>query len=139
MIVDSFVDTNVLIYAAAGLHDAPAKHARAWDIIGPANYGISGQVLAEFYVNVIKKPSIPLTVSEAAKWVESLKLMPVIAIDGDLVSEAIAYSKRYQISYWDAGLVAAANRLEAPILYTEDLSHGQKYGSVTAINPFRSN
>jgi predicted nucleic acid-binding protein len=43
------------------------------------------------------------------------------------------------ISYWDAALVAAAEVIGAPILYTEDLNHGQKYGSVTVINPFKAN
>ena len=139
MIAEAFVDTNILIYAAAGYHEAPAKHARAWEIIGAANYGISGQVLAEFFVNAIKKPAVPLTISEAVKWVDSLSTIPVVAIDADLVGEAVACSSRYQISYWDAALIIAAERLEAPILYTEDLNHKQKYNSVTVINPFKNN
>jgi predicted nucleic acid-binding protein len=32
--------------------------------------------------------------------------------------------------------VAAAARLGAPVLYSEDLSHGQDYGGVRVINPF---
>ena len=31
---------------------------------------------------------------------------------------------------------AAAEALEAPVLYSEDLSHGQYYGSTQVINPF---
>ncbi len=139
MIAEAFVDTNILIYAAAGLHDFPERHARSWEIIGPARYGMSGQVLAEFYVNVVKKPQVPLSLSEAASWIENLKTLPIVPIDGDVVSEAIVCSQRYQISYWDAALIIAAERLEAPILYTEDLNHQQKYGSVTVINPFKSN
>ena len=139
MIVEAFVDTNVLIYAAAGLHDFPDKYSRAWDVIGSGKYGISGQVLAEFYVNVLKKPKVPLPQREAAAWVENLKTLPIIPIDGDIVSEAIICSQDYQISYWDAALVVAAERLEAPILYTEDLNHKQKYRSVTVINPFKNN
>ena len=33
-------------------------------------------------------------------------------------------------------IIAAAERLGASILYAEDLNHGQRYGSVQAINPF---
>ena len=62
--------------------------------------------------------------------------MPVVAVDADLVREGIRHSIRYQISYWDAALIAAAERLDAPTLYTEDLNHGQLYGSVKVINPF---
>ena len=62
MTVEAFVDTNVLIYAASVHVDAPAKHARAWEIIGPGKYAISAQVLAEFYVNVAtRKTSEPLS------------------------------------------------------------------------------
>lgn len=43
---------------------------------------------------------------------------------------------RWQLSLWDAMIVAAAAQAGAPILYTEDLNHGQFYGSVQAINPF---
>ena len=45
-------------------------------------------------------------------------------------------SARYGISYWDGAIVAAAEAIGAPVLYTEDLNHGQAYGTVTAINPF---
>ncbi len=141
MSVEAFVDTNVLIYAASGAVEYPDKHKRAWDIIGEGNYAISAQVLAEFYVNAIKeaKDRKPLPVSEAATWVENLSIMPVIPIDHLIVKLAIAYSKRFQISYWDAALIAASERLSIPLLYTEDLNHGQKYGSVTVINPFKAN
>ena len=43
---------------------------------------------------------------------------------------------RYGISYWDGAIIAADEALWAKVLYTEDLSHGQRYGSVRAINPF---
>jgi predicted nucleic acid-binding protein len=141
MSVEAFVDTNVLIYAASGAVEYPDKHKRAWEIIGEGNYAISAQVLAEFYVNAIKetKDRTPLPVSEAAAWVENLSVLPVIPIDHHMVKLAIAYSRRFQISYWDAALIAASERLNISTLYTEDLSHGQKYGSVTVINPFRAN
>ena len=50
----------------------------------------------------------------------------------------IGIALRYGISYWDGAIVAAAERLKAAILYTEDLSHGQRYGSVVVVNPFLS-
>ena len=137
MNAEAFVDTNVLIYAAAGHRDAPAKHARAWEIIGPAEYGISAQVLAEFYVNVTRKPSVPLSPAEAAEWIEDLQTVPIVPVDATLVAEAAECSERYRIGYWDAAVVIAAERLGASILYTEDLNDGQRYGSVTAVNPFK--
>lgn len=137
--VEAFLDTNVLIYAAAGHNDAPFKSARAWSLLDAANFGLSGQVLAEFYSNVTKKPAVPLSAGEAALWVDRLCEAPIVAVDADLVREGIRHSERYKISYWDGAILAAAERLGAPVLYTEDLSHDQVYGSVRAVNPFREN
>lgn len=142
MSVESFVDTNILIYAACGAVDDPVKHARAWEIIRDANYAISGQVMAEFYVNATKKDErkkfVPLEQEQAIAWVDTLSLQPVVPIDQLIVQEAVGLSQRYQISYWDAALIAAAEAINAKTLYTEDLNHGQTYGSVKVINPFKA-
>ena len=53
-----------------------------------------------------------------------------------LIKVAIEISWRYRISYWDGAILAAAERLGAEVLYTEDLNHGQAYGTVRVINPF---
>jgi predicted nucleic acid-binding protein len=137
MNADVFVDTNVLVYAAAGHRDAPQKHARAWQIIGPGDYGISAQVLAEFYVASTRKPAVPLTHAEAAAWVAELQALAVVPVDGSLVAEAVERSHGHRISYWDAAIIVAAERLGATTLYSEDLSDGQTYGRVTVVNPFR--
>ena len=63
---------------------------------------------------------------------------PVAPVDNDLVRAGIAVSERFQISYWDAAIIAAADTLGAPVLYSEDLNHGQHYGSVKVINPFKA-
>ena len=43
---------------------------------------------------------------------------------------------RYRISFWDALIVAAARKAGASVLYSEDLNHGQTFGSVQVLNPF---
>lgn len=138
MNVEAFLDTNVLIYAALGHAEAPEKSGRALDLIEAANFGLSGQVLSEFYSNATRKTAVPLTPDEATAWVVRLATVPVVPVDAELVQEAILTSRRYQLSYWDAAVVAAARRLGAPVLYTEDLSHGQSYGPVRVVNPFRT-
>ena len=55
-----------------------------------------------------------------------------------MVRTAVDYAQRFKISYWDAAIIAATERLGAPILHTEDLNDGQSYGSVRVINPFRT-
>lgn len=49
---------------------------------------------------------------------------------------AIEQSERFSISYWDAAILAAAEALGADTVYSEDLSHGQRYGRVRVVNPF---
>jgi predicted nucleic acid-binding protein len=133
---DCFLDTNILIYAAAGREDEPEKYRISYDLVLTERFGISGQVLAEFYVNIFRAAKVPPTLAEVDRWIEMLSLHPFTPVDISLVQTGVLLSRRFQISYWDAALVAAAERLGAPILYSEDLNHGQSYGSVKVINPF---
>jgi predicted nucleic acid-binding protein len=139
MQIACFLDTNILIYAAAGKRDDPRKHAIASELVLSEYFCLSGQVLAEFYVNVTRKPKIPLSSREIEGWFALLDQFPTAPIDGALVRAGMLHSLYYRISYWDAAIVAAAERLGAPLLYTEDLNHDQTYGSVRVVNPFRIN
>jgi predicted nucleic acid-binding protein len=131
----SFLDTNILIYAAAGKSSEPKKWAISLDLFEEPQATISAQVLVEFYVNVLKKKY--LNEQTAARWLETLSMMPIVNISAALVLEGAAIARRFQISYWDAALIAAAKQCGAETLYTEDLNHGQLYESVRVINPFR--
>ncbi|NJO55493.1 MAG: PIN domain-containing protein [Rhodospirillales bacterium] len=135
---DVFLDTNVLIYAAQGRSAEPDKFAVAKRIVVEENYGTSAQVLAEFYVNVIRKGARPLTPEAAARWVAVIAKKPLQPIDHHIVLAAIGLSQRYQVSYWDGAIIAAADRLGATTLYSEDLNHGQTYGRVRVVDPFRA-
>ena len=137
--VGCFLDTNVLVYAALGKVDEPKKHGISRELVAAWDFGLSTQVLGEFFVNVKRKSRRPLSTAEAAAWVAELEDRPCAVIDRSIVWSAIEFSQRFQISYWDAAIVAAAERLGAPILYSEDLSHGQSYGPVRVVNPFRTN
>lgn len=133
---DVFLDTNILVYAALGREHAKERFAVARHIVLSEDYCTSGQVLAEFYVNVIGKGERPLTPEKAREWVRVIARKPCQPIDDRIVTAGIDLARRFRISYWDGAVIAAAERLGAKTLYTEDLSHGQDYGSVTAINPF---
>ncbi|MBV9568476.1 MAG: PIN domain-containing protein [Hyphomicrobiales bacterium] len=115
MSVETSLDTNVLIYAAAGRVSEAAKQRSALACIGAANFGASGRVLAESYTNVTRKPRRPLARSQALDWIERLAEFPVFPI------------------------LAAAEELGAPIICSEDLNHGQMYGSLKVVNPFVPN
>lgn len=137
MSVECFLDTNVLVYAVGGRGVDEWKRIRAFELMEPAQFGTSGQVLQEFYINVTRKIKTPISTVEAATWVDRLSTRPVAPVDTSLIKVAIEVSQRYRISYWDGAIVAAAMSLDAPILYSEDLNHGQSYSSVRVVNPFR--
>ena len=136
-----FIDTNVLIYAATGREDFPAKFHRAHEIIAHENFGLSTQVIGEFFLNVQskKKMTNPLTYAQTTEWIDHFFLFPLIEIDRKIVESAMIVHQRYQLRYWDCVIVAAAERLGAETLYSEDMSHGQLYGTVRCENPFRIN
>lgn len=138
MIATAFVDTNVLIYAATGRRSEPAKFAVARELVATEKLGLSGQVVAEFVANVqnARKMRHPLSFEETMGWVERLEAFPFVAVDHAIVRAGIIMARRYRVSYWDAAILAASERLSAAILYSEDLSHDQTYGSVRVVNPF---
>jgi len=54
----------------------------------------------------------------------------------DLLTRGLHIHEAFQISWYDSLIVAAAQAGGCEILYSEDLSHGQSYGSVRVLNPF---
>ena len=136
MPIDCFLDTNVLVYGAVGKQDEPRKATVAHDLVATKSFGVSAQTLAEFYTAISKHIQRPLSYFETDAWIERLAALPFATVDANLVRAGIFLSRRYEIAYYDAALIAAAERLGAEIFYTEDLNHGQLYGSVRAINPF---
>ena len=133
-----FVDTNILIYA----HDRSAgdKHIRARDLIRAlwqSGEGcLSVQVLQEFYVNVTQKVAKPLTLDVAAQIIADLGVWQVHRPGVDDILDAIRLQDRYQISFWDAMIVASAIQLGCRTLWSEDLNAGQVYDTVTVASPF---
>lgn len=137
MNVECFFDTNVLVYAASTSAEDALKRNTALDLIRTKDFGLSAQVLQEFYVTVTRKFRVPLEPPVATALLESYRSLPLALIDYPLIASGIEVSLRYGISYWDGAIVAAAESLGAAVLYTEDLNQGQRYGSVRVVNPFR--
>ena len=136
MTANVFFDTNILVCAAIGTGKDQPKRRRALELIESEEFGTSAQVLQEFFVTVVKKASVPLPAAAALEWIEQWTAFPCQPIDHKLVRIAVAQSVRYGISYWDAAILAAAESLGARTVYSEDLSDGQKYGTVQVVNPF---
>jgi predicted nucleic acid-binding protein len=112
MSVDCFLDTNVLVYAATGTPAERAKREKAQALIASVNFGISTQVLQEFYVVATRKAHIKMPPHIALEWMEQLDGRPCAIIDADLV------------------------KLGAEVVYSEDLQHNQEYRALRVENPF---
>ena len=136
MTVNCLLDTNILVYAVDSTPINSNKHIIARKLIQDDDFGLSAQVMQEFYVTVTRKFKKPLSSEKAVEFLNQLSAFPIIPTDYTLVSEGIRNSARYKLSYWDGAILAATERLKAKILYSEDLSHGQLYGNVRVINPF---
>lgn len=90
--------------------------------------------MAEF-VAVARRKSL-LDDDPIDRWLLFLGTCPSIHVDDAYVRAGLDMARRHGINYYDAALLGAAERLGAPIFYTEDLNHDQVYGAVRVINPF---
>jgi predicted nucleic acid-binding protein len=138
MTARAFVESKVLIYA----HDraAGSRHAQAAgklkDLWRTRTGCLSTQALQESCVAVTRKVATPLSagvareaVRQYAAWVRN-PLTPAAVIRASELSEA------WQVSFWDAMILAAAEQDGATELITEDLNHGQVIAGIRIVNPF---
>jgi len=137
MPVEALIDTNVLVYSVSSHPSEKEKRDRARALVKAVDFGTSAQILGEFFVTVRQKIAKPLSERQAIQFIAHLIRLPVIPIDSKLVLEAIALKQEHQVSYWDAAIIAAAQRLGAKTIYSEDLTHNHLYGSVRVIDPFQ--
>ena len=131
-----FVDTNIWVYAVD--RSAPTKRERARAVLAPrqdAHITVSSQVLTEFYTVVTRKLESPLSAEQAAQMVDRLSQLPTVSVDADLVLRAIAGSRSWSISLWDALIIGAAEVAGCDVVLSEDLADGATYGSVRVSNP----
>jgi predicted nucleic acid-binding protein len=134
----AFLDTNILVYAF-DQHE-PHKQRKAQELITDGiekeNLLLSVQVLCEFFNVVTRNIPQPMTPNEAQEIIGTISILPVQEIDLTMVNRAIDTHKRYQISYWDALIVSAAERAGCTLILSEDLSDGQTYHNIVVRNPF---
>ncbi len=132
-----FVDTNILVYAHN--RSTGSKHERAKGLIeelwGAGNGVISTQVLQELCVSLRKRALQPLPTDELRRLVQDYLSWEVVVNTPEATLQALDLESRLRISFWDALILQAAEIAGARVLYSEDLSAGQKFGSVRVVNP----
>ena len=132
MWVRPFVDTNVLLYL---LSDDVAKAERAEALLR-GRAVISVQVLNEFANVARRKLQLGWPEVEQAL-VDVRRFCEVRPLTLETHERGIALAARYQLSVYDAMIVAAAVEAGCATLASEDFSAGQRLdGRVTVRNPF---
>ena len=131
-----FVDTNVPVYA----HDGGAgdKYVKSCKLLSRSieeqSGAISIQVLTEFYHAAIRK--LGMKSQEAEEIIADLGSWTTHRPEHADVIRASRLHRCYKLAWWDALILNSAIELGCRIVWTEDLTDGQRYGPTTVRNPF---
>ena len=133
----ALLDTNVLVYAV-DRSDAK-KNAKAVSIVqaalrGRRDYAVSSQSLSEFANVAFRKLALPA--DSILEFLRVFKGLATILPDNEVISRGVEIKALYGLQFYDATLVAAAERAGAREIWSEDLNPGQRYGGILAVNPF---
>ena len=125
-----FFDTNVLLYLLAS--DAKADKAETLLAAGGV---ISVQVLNEFASVAFRK--LKMSWPEIREILTTIRsICEVVPLTVDIHEAGLVIAERYQLSFYDSLILAAAELHDCREVYSEDMGDGQKIGRVTIRNPF---
>lgn len=136
MNAECFLDTNILLYACSAAPEDAGKQVIAESLILENEFALSAQVLQEFIANALRKTELGISENGIDATLELSSQVPVLPITRELVISATILRRQFQISHWDATIIAAARELKCHTLYSEDLNSGQSYDGVLVLNPF---
>jgi predicted nucleic acid-binding protein len=133
-----FIDSNVLLYRYDELNPVKRDHAKLWLAwLWENNRGaLSWQVLQEFYWNALRKFRVPPEVARHRVQLMFEWKPPDVTIA--LIERAWHWTDQAQVTFWDVGSVAAAERTKCRYLLSEDFQTGRQFGYITVVNPFKT-
>jgi predicted nucleic acid-binding protein len=128
----SFLDTNILIYAAC---QRSAKTERAGEILSAGGI-ISVQVLNEFASAARRK--FFYTWTEIRESIANFQIfLEIVPLTTQTHQTAVNLAERYNLAFYDAVIAAAAHLAGCDILYSEDMHHNLQLTHALRIeNPF---
>lgn len=134
-----FLDTNIFVYSFD--QSAALKAGKATQLIRKAlttQKGIiSYQVVQEFFNVALKRFSQPMRLADAEQYLGTV-FRPLLGVHSSqaLYVEALHLQTQSGLSWYDSLIVSAAIQSQCEFLFTEDLQHGQRFGSLRVANPF---
>lgn len=133
-----FIDSSIVVYAND--RSAGSKQSRAVEIISACMTGGNGvvsiQVLQEYAHIALKKLGQDHPV--VMRQLKLLEAFTLITPSPKSVRRAVEIRQSYRISFWDAGIVAAAEDADCGVIFSEDLNNGQYYAGIAVVNPLLS-
>lgn len=129
----SFFDTNVLVYLAS---DDAEKADRAEELLAGGG-AISVQVLNEL-ANVARR-KMGMSWEDTRAFLSLIRgLLAVHPATIETHEAGLALAERYQLSIFDAMIVASALQADCDTLWSEDMQDGMRTERrVRVVNPFR--
>ena len=134
-----FLDANIFVYSFD--RSAVMKAQKATQLIRNAlktQKGITSyQVVQEFFNVALRKFSKPMRAADAEQYLGTV-FRPLVGVHSSqaLYAEALYLQAKSGMSWYDSLIVSAAIQAQCDFLYTEDLQHGQRFGSLQISNPF---
>jgi predicted nucleic acid-binding protein len=127
-----------LLYAYDVSDEAKRERARSWMdwLWQSAAAHISWQVLQEFYYNAVLKLGVSPDQARLAVGAWSEWRPPDVTLG--LFERAWFWTDQARITFWDALIVAAAERTGCSWLLSEDFQTGRQFGAITVVNPFKN-
>lgn len=137
MSAEFFVDTNIFVYQLEALDERKKRTADAVIDDALTSGCISFQVVQECLNTIVRKAEIPLNAVGAQRYLDDV-LCPMWRVmpSQRLYSRGIRLQARYQYSFYDSLIIAAALQAGCKRLITEDLQHGQQIDGLRIENPF---
>lgn len=127
-----FLDSNIILYLLSG--DA-TKADRAQALL-EAGGVISVQVLNEVTSVCLRKLKMPWQEVDALLMAvkATCEVMPLTVASHE---KAVEIAKCFQLSFYDANIVACALMSGAPVLLSEDMHGGLRIDGLVIQNPFK--
>lgn len=137
MKIANFLDTNLFIYAGSTLEEDQEKGEIVRNIIADEPFSISTQIVQEFIATALRKPKLGIGEKGIDQFLHLAEITKVLPVTVDLISRACQLRRKHKLSHWDSTIIMAAIDLGCTTLYSEDLGHGQSFGSLRVVNPFK--
>lgn len=131
-----FIDTNIFVYTLDNQDGEKKEKARTIlkRIVEQHQPVISTQVIKEFYVVAVNKLQADRHIVKNI--IHNFRNIETVTNDLELIEQAIDISLVSQVSFWDALIIAAAEKSNCEFVFSEDLNPGQSYRGVRVLNPF---